>query len=165
MSATQSLSGPSEAKFLSTRSGAASFRARRRWVVFILRPRRENPLASPCASDGLPAFSRNGYRSLGARRVSVGLRRSPGCCDGWSRSSPRGRRRSAHAPKAGASSKRSNRSERLRKKLAQHRDRVSSLLRLDEPVRAHRIPSSFAKKALRLFSESPSLGGGSCSLF
>src|SRR5215218_9526730 len=33
------------------------------------------------------------------------------------------------------------------KKPAQHRDRVSSLLCLDEPEGAHRVPSSFAKKA------------------
>src|SRR5215218_9227174 len=33
------------------------------------------------------------------------------------------------------------------KKSAQHRDRVPSLLRLDEPEGFHRVPSSFAKKA------------------
>ena len=37
-------------------------------------------------------------------------------------------------------------------KSVHHRVKVASLLRLDEPEGAHRIPSSFAKKALVLFS-------------
>src|SRR5215208_340840 len=37
------------------------------------------------------------------------------------------------------------------KKSAQHRDRVPSLLRLDEPEGFHRVPSSFAKKAAAFF--------------
>jgi hypothetical protein len=51
-----------------------------------------------------------------------------------------------------------------KKKPAQHRDRVPGLLRLDEAEGAHRVPSSFAKKALRLFSGFLSPREGACFL-